>query len=119
MRTAASLHFLLALFFSPQIWAADSNPPRPCTILSPTSGAYFDLNQITVQPLKNHKKVSKDARTESWHARGYDYGTNFTLNFCAPVIEPLEEVVGIHEDLVKNVSAFYTYKDKTYSIGFV
>ncbi|KAL9044588.1 MAG: hypothetical protein Q9214_002285 [Letrouitia sp. 1 TL-2023] len=85
--------------------------PEPCTIFHPTTNAYYDLNAITVQPLKDHKK--------SWHAWGYDYGTNFSLNFCAPVIEPLESAVGIGKDLVKNISAFYKYKGETYSIGQV
>ncbi|KAI4242722.1 MAG: hypothetical protein L6R42_010930, partial [Xanthoria sp. 1 TBL-2021] len=68
-------------------------------------------------PLVDHKKAHKDDRTESWHARGYDIGTNFTLNFCAPVIETIEEAVGIKEDLLKNISAFYEWKGKKYSIG--
>ena len=109
---------LLAILFVPAI-AADSKHPKPCTIYSPTTNAYYDINAIAVQPLKDHKKAHKDDRTESWHARGYDAGTNFTLNFCAPVIESLEDVEGIKEDLVKNISAFYEWKGKTYSIGYV
>ena len=74
---------------------------------------------MTVPPLVDHKKQHKDDRIESWHTRGYDYDKNFTMNFCAPVIEPLEDVVGISDDLVKNVSAFYVLDKKTYSIGYV
>ena len=74
---------------------------------------------IKVLPLKDHKKAHKDDRIESWHARGYDYGTNFTLNFCAPVIETLTDVVGIAEGLWGNVSAYYEMNGKTYSIGSV
>ncbi|KAL8714238.1 MAG: hypothetical protein Q9220_001967 [cf. Caloplaca sp. 1 TL-2023] len=44
-------------------------------------------------------------------------GTNFTLNFCAPVIETIESAVGINKGLLKNISAFYEWKGKTYSIG--
>ena len=98
-------------------FAIDSKPLKPCTILSPSSGDFYDLNTITVQPLKDHKKAHKDDRTESWHSRGYDYGTNFTLNFCAPVIETLEDVVGVNKALWQNVSAFYKLEGKTYSIG--
>ena len=83
------------------------------------NGGYYDLNKITVPPLQNHKKVHKDDREESWHARGYDYGTNFTINFCAPVIESLKDVEGIKESNVQNISAFYKLGSKTYSIGFV
>ena len=90
---------------------------KPCTAHNPINGQFYDLNAITVHPLQNHKKVHKDDRTESWKARGYDYNANFTLNFCAPVIEPLDDVVGVKDSLVKNVSAYYTMDGKTYSIG--
>ena len=99
--------------------AADSKPVKPCQIYNPINGNFYDLNAITVQPLKDHKKAHKDDRDESWHARGYDYDKNFTMNFCAPVIEPLDSVVGIEDELVKNVSAFYTHRGETYSIGYV
>ena len=90
---------------------------KPCTAHNPNNGQFYDLNSLTVQPIQNHKKAHKDDRTESWKARGYDYNTNFTINFCAPVIEPLDDVVGIKDSLVKNVSAYYTMDGKTYSIG--
>ncbi len=90
---------------------------KPCTAHNSINGQFYDLNAITVHPLQDHKKVHKDDRTESWKARGYDYNTNFTINFCAPVIEPLKEVVGIKDNLVKNVSAYYTMDGRTYSIG--
>lgn len=99
------------------IFAAESKPPKPCTIKSPATGDFYDLNAITVHPLKDHKKAHKDDRIDSWHSRGYDYGTNFTLNFCAPVVETLEDVVGVDESLWQNVSAFYKLKGETYSIG--
>ncbi|KAI4184070.1 MAG: hypothetical protein L6R41_004997 [Letrouitia leprolyta] len=108
---------LAVLFLVPALAAADSTPLSPCTIYRPDSSFYYDLRPIAVQPLKDHKKAHKDARTESWHARGYDLGTNFTLNFCAPVIERIEKAVGVDDDLLKNISAFYEWKGKTYSIG--
>ena len=97
--------------------AADSKPVKPCQIYNPSNGNFYDLNTMTVPPLVDHKKQHKDDRIESWHARGYDYDKNFTMNFCAPVIEHLEDVVGISDDLVKNISAFYKVDEKTYSIG--
>lgn len=100
-------------------FAADSKALKPCQVNGHGNGNFYDLNTITVQPLQDHKKAHKDDRTESWHARGYDYGVNFTMNFCAPVVEKLEDVVGVKEDLWRNVSAFYTYDKKTYSIGYV
>ena len=115
MRTSSAISILLNLYLSSTL-AADSQL-KPCTIIAPLTGQFYDLNIITVQPLKDHKKAHKDDRTEGWHARGYDYGTNFTMNFCAPVIETLEDVVGVDEAVWGNVSAFYNMNGKTYSIG--
>ena len=90
---------------------------KPCTIRSPSSGHFFDLSPITVRlPSEKDKKKAED-RSESWHARGYDYGTNFTMNFCAPVVEELGEIEGVDKALWKNVSAYYTDGRRTYSIG--
>lgn len=112
---------LLALCVS-GVQAADSNPlksTKPCIVYSESRGLQFDLNQLAVPPLQDGKKVRKDDREESWHARGHDYGSNFTLNFCAPVVEELEDVEGLDEKLWRNVSAYYTRKGRTYSIGYV
>lgn len=106
------------ILFAPS-FAADSKPLLPCTIYQPMTDAYYDLNPITVKPLVDHKKAHKDDRTESWKAKGYDLGVNFTLNFCAPVIETIEDAVDIKEGSLKNISAFYEWKGKTYSIGYV
>lgn len=57
-------------------------------------------------------------RSESWHARGYDYGANFTLNICAPVVEKLDKVEGIEDDRKANISGFYMKDDKVFSIGY-
>ncbi|KAI4087936.1 MAG: hypothetical protein LQ344_006415 [Seirophora lacunosa] len=113
------ISILPTLFLLTPSLAADSKPLLPCTIYRTETNAYYDISPIAVQPLIDHKKAHKDDRTESWHARGYDMGTNFTLNFCAPVIETLDAAVGISEGLLKNISAFYTWKDKVYSIGQV
>ncbi len=63
----------------------------------------------------SHKKSD---RNSSWTARGYDYGANFTLNFCEPVVEELKNVVGVEERLWRNVSGYYEKSGKTYSIGY-
>lgn len=115
-------HLLLAPFLFPQlVSAADDSKkaktPKPCTARSPSTDRFFDLNPIWLQLPSEDKKKSKDDRTESWKARGYDIGYNFTINFCGPVIEELEDVVGVKESLWKNVSAFYEHDGKTYSIG--
>lgn len=91
----------------------------PCVARSPTTGLYYDLNTLTVPPLPSDEKSRKYAREESWHVKGYDYGANFTLNICGPVIEEVTDVVGVEDKMWQNVSAYYEKDDKTYSIGFV
>ncbi|KAH7374490.1 mannose-6-phosphate receptor binding domain-containing protein [Plectosphaerella cucumerina] len=86
-----------------------------CTATSHTNGAFFDLrSDIATAPEEG--KTSKGP-TSDYHARGYDYGRNFTLNICAPVVEPVLDVVGLNKGDWKNVSAYYTYKGDVFSIG--
>jgi len=63
------------------------------------------------------KTPKKDTRTESWPAKGWDYNANFSMNICAPVIEPVRKVQGIDEKQWQNVSAYYQKDGKTFSIG--
>lgn len=101
-------------------YAAVEKPPKPdlpCTAHS-AAGTFYDLNSISLKPPEEGKKTSKNSRTDSWHAKGYDYESNFTLNICAPVLEDLKDVVGIERDLWANVSAYYNKEGKTYSIGY-
>jgi hypothetical protein len=116
------MKFLLstaALVFSAAAATTDKKPlpTKPCTIKSPLSGAFFDINPLHVE-LPKDTSSSKSAPVESWHSRGYDYGANFTLNFCAPVVEELRDVEGVESSLWKNVSAFYVKDRKTYSMGY-
>lgn len=97
--------------------ASDSKATKPCTIHSPSSGSYYDLTPLSVLPPHDGKKAHKDDRSESWHARGYDYPANFTLNFCAPVVEEVRDVEGVARGLWRNVSAYYELGGKTYSLG--
>ncbi len=96
--------------------ATTTAPIPACTAVSSTSnGAFFDLRPDIAQ-----KAAGKAARsiTKDYYARGYDYGKNFTLNICEPVVTPVKDVVGVSKTLWSNVSAYYTYKDKVYSIGY-
>lgn len=88
---------------------------KPCTITSPTSGSFFDLTSLQIPDPKASK--AKHPREHSWNATGYDLGYNFTVNVCGPVIEPVEDVVGIDKSLWQNVSAYYKHDGKTYSLG--
>lgn len=123
MRVLSSSVLTAITLFFVATQAADSKkeePKLPCTIKSSTSGTYYDLNGIALQlPTEKEKKKQKDDadEPESYHARGYDYGANFTLNICAPVLEQLDEVVGVEKRLWKNVSAYYEQGGQTFSIG--
>ncbi|OCL10616.1 mannose 6-phosphate receptor domain-containing protein [Glonium stellatum] len=95
----------------------NSRPIKPCTIRSSSTDRFFDLNPIHISLPETGKKAHKDDKTDSWHAKGYDYGANFTINFCGPVVEELDDVVDLDRRLWKNVSAFYEMGGKQYSIG--
>jgi cation-dependent mannose-6-phosphate receptor len=114
---------LVALLQSHAAFGASSNdkskPIKPCTIRSPSTDRFFDLNPIHISLPESGKKAHKDDKTDSWHAKGYDYGANFTINFCGPVVEELDDVVDLEKSLWKNVSAFYKMDGKQYSIGYV
>lgn len=115
---SSSIAFAVADSSSEQDGGKKEHPaPKPCTIRSPSSGHFFDLNPIAVRLPDAKDKKKLDEPTESWHVKGYDYGTNFTMNFCAPVVEKLGDVEGVDKDLWRNVSAYYTDGKRTYSIG--
>lgn len=119
MKQLSFLSALLALLSSAPLSAADSSKPwRPCTIRSPTTDRFFDLNPIHRSPPEEGKSA-KEGEEGSWHARGHDYGANFTLNFCGPVVEELHNVVDLDKELWRNVSAFYEKDDEVYAIGLV
>ncbi|KAL5121483.1 Cation-independent mannose-6-phosphate receptor CI-MPR [Pleosporales sp. CAS-2024a] len=110
-------HSLLLLASSRCALAASDKPLKPCTIVSPTTERFFDLNPIRRLPLEDGQKTAKGDSDGSWHARGYDYGSNFTLNFCGPVVEELHDVQDLPKAVWANVSAFYEVGRKVYAIG--
>ena len=124
LHNSQSVLLLLASLLSRAVNAADSTEPEKtttveaCTAKS-TNGAFFNLQpDIAVKP-EEGAKPHKSIPSEDYHARGYDYGYNFTLNICAPVVAPPKEVVGLDDDLLRNVSAYYESKGKVYSLGSV
>jgi len=113
---------LLAASYIPVTAASDSSESlAPCVARSPTTGLYYDLSAISLTPpeSKDGEKTYKGGPEESWHARGHDYPSNFTINICAPVIEELEDVVRVEKARWKNVSAYYELDGEVYSIGCV
>jgi cation-dependent mannose-6-phosphate receptor len=113
--SSAASALLLVPVFQAQLSAAvpEDKPDPPCTVRSLNTGSFFDLNPISIRP------DNKEKREVSWLARGYDYSVNFTINFCAPVVENLKDVVGLEREQWGNVSAFYEDSGKIYSIGYV
>lgn len=96
--------------------ASDEKPsPKPCTIHSSSTGSFIDLRSLALSREGNSIHA---ATNESYHAKGYDYPYNFTLNFCDSVVENLQDVDGVRESRWANVSAYYKdSKDNIVSIG--
>ena len=115
---SSALLLALPLYQGAHAAASDGTkkPVNPCTIAS-TTGSFYDLRPLSIIPPADGKKSGKTDKVDSWHARGYDYKSNFTLNICAPVVEDVEDVVGINADHWQNVSAFYDFEGKTFSLG--
>jgi cation-dependent mannose-6-phosphate receptor len=114
---------LLALALHHGVNAAASDdkktkPLDPCTIAG-TAGTFYDLRSLSITPTVEGDKVVKGKKTDSWHAKGWDYHSNFTLNICAPVVEELEDVEGIDSKHWGNVSAYYNSGSSVYSLGSV
>lgn len=114
MRTSF-LAALVALLWTAAA-ASDKKPPKPCTAVSPTTERFFDLNPLHRTPPEEGKK-KKEGEEGSWHARGHDYGANFTINFCGPVVEELDNVQDLDKSLWRNVSAFYEREGKQFALG--
>lgn len=95
----------------------EEKPLRPCTIRSQVTGSFFDLSAVTILPPENPEEVEPEDWPQSWHARGYDYPSNFSINICHGVVEKIDQFADIDPELTKNVSAFYTYDGVSYALG--
>ncbi|KAF2121278.1 mannose-6-phosphate receptor binding domain-containing protein [Lophiotrema nucula] len=114
---SAAVYILTTADYASAASSSDpSKPLKPCTARSPTTDRFFNLNPIRRVPPEEGKKA-KAGEEGSWHARGHDYGANFTINFCGPVVEEMTDVAGLDKNMWKNVSAFYERDDKQYAIG--
>ncbi|KAI1124775.1 mannose-6-phosphate receptor binding domain-containing protein [Nemania abortiva] len=115
--------FLSLLSFTSTALAADAEPTTTTTACtaSSTSGAFFDLRPdaaIKPKPDGSRPSHSRGAPLTDYKARGFDYGSNFTLNICNAVVEPIEDVQDIEESKWQNISAYYVSKGEYYSLGF-
>ncbi|KAI0405465.1 mannose-6-phosphate receptor binding domain-containing protein [Xylaria palmicola] len=103
--------------------ASDAEPSTTTTACtaSSTSGAFFDLRPdaaIKPKPDGSRPSHSRGAPLTDYKARGFDYGANFTLNICNPVVEPIEDFKNIEASKWQNVSAYYVSEGEYYSLGF-
>ncbi|KAJ2986561.1 hypothetical protein NUW58_g4968 [Xylaria curta] len=114
---------LSLLSLSSTVFAADAEPTTTTTACtaSSTSGAFFDLRPdaaIKPKPDGSRPSHSRGAPLTDYKARGFDYGSNFTLNICNAVVEPIEDVKGIEDSKWQNISAYYVSEGDFYSLGF-
>ena len=119
-----SLSFFLALpttTLASSSSAKETPAPLPCTIRSPFSGSFFDLNPLhIVRPDDPLAKTQKHVRDYSWNATGWGLPYNFTMNFCGGVVEDLKALggaEGVDDSVWRNVSGYYKQDGKVYSIG--
>ena len=98
--------------------AGDSKPKKPakpvdpeCTVTSPHSENFFDLRKL--RRLSNATPPQSD-----WIVKGLDYGANFSINICGPVIADTSGAQGVGEEARGSVGAFYEMNGTMYSIGF-
>jgi len=104
-------------YFSDDEPSTTSTYVPACTATSSTgSGAFFDLRHDIAWPADSGKE-HKSAIHKDYHARGYDYGKNFTMNICSSVVDRVTDVVGVDESRWSNVSAYYMSQGNIYSIG--
>jgi len=120
-QTPSTLLLAIALFRGVHAAASkdETKPVKPCTVVSST-GNFYDLSPLSALPVEDRKKATKGERIGDWTARGYDYHdnkANFTLNICAPIAEKAEDFVGVNRTSWQNVSAYYEFGNKKYSLG--
>lgn len=120
MRTSFLSSALVVASFAAAKEAPSSTTHAPaCTATASSgTGGFFDLRPDTAHPSEKGKQ-HKTALAKDYHARGYDYGKNFTLNICGAVVDPVTEVVGVSKSQWTNVSAYYMSHGSIYSIGLV
>lgn len=124
MRWPSSPAFLALLSLAGSAWAAPeadkTTTAEPCTATNTKFGTFFDLRPaVAVKAPSDGSKAKRGAPLKDYKANGYDYGSNFTLNICSPVVEELANVRGdIGQEQWKNISAYYQSNGDVYSLGF-
>lgn len=103
---------------SARAYTAPSSDDTPLIIPCTAKGnGFYDLRPLIVFLPDPDSKITGKEKTDSWQSKGHDYPSNFSINICAPVVESIEDVVGIEKDLWRNVSAYYEMDGRVVSIG--
>lgn len=99
---------------APTSLSTPENTDEECTVTSPFSESFFDLRPLRRVP-------DHDPPHHDWTVKGQDYGANFTINICGPVLSKAAgKVDGLGKEGVgKNVSALYEKEGEVFSIGYV
>src|SRR5215471_9296695 len=108
--------FVLFLLFSdrvvsnllPRTDKPKKEPDPDCTATNPSNGEFFDLRPLIRCESQKYWLLSRHSLTNrsDWPINGRDYGHNFTLNICEPVLSDYSDVIGVEDRT--NVSAYYT-----------
>ena len=109
-----ALLLLLGIIAAVDGRAGSDSPVKPldeeCTITSPHSENFFDLRKLRRSPDLTPPQAD-------WQVKGLDYGANFSINICGPVLADTSAVEGVADDKLALVSAFYEKNGTKYSIG--
>ncbi|KAI5853464.1 mannose-6-phosphate receptor binding domain-containing protein [Tricharina praecox] len=110
MRLPTQYLLLIGLSLLPATLAVSEPPEKPvdpeCTVTSPFSENFFDLRKLRRLPDMLPPQAD-------WHVKGLDYGANFSINICGPVLTEISPE-GANDDAV---GAFYEKNGTVYSIG--
>lgn len=111
MRLPTQYLLLIGLSLLPATLAVSEPPEKPvdpeCTVTSPFSENFFDLRKLRRLPDMLPPQAD-------WHVKGLDYGANFSINICGPVLTEISPE-GANDDAV---GAFYEKNGTVYSIGY-
>ncbi|BFZ58659.1 Cation-independent mannose-6-phosphate receptor CI-MPR [Savitreella phatthalungensis] len=78
---------------------------EPCTARHPVTKEFYDLRGLIRSP--------DETKALDWHANGHDYGSNFTLNVCAPLIDLSSQL----PKAVNTSAMYFDEEEKAFSIG--
>jgi cation-dependent mannose-6-phosphate receptor len=103
--------FVVLLSLLPPSFAVSEPPEKPndpeCTVTSPFSENFFDLRKLRRVPLS-------DPPQTDWFVKGQDYGANFSINICGPVLADVS-ADGVPDS---TIAAYYEVNGTVHSIGY-